>query len=65
MIVYLVQQNSTYCDVFRDLVQFEEHPWRSVTFSKVAEHSSMGVFQVFKIVQMVPNCTNHRNCFLK
>ena len=43
-------------DVWRDLVSFaqfkirEEHPWRSVIL-----HSSMGVFYVFYIVQMVPN----------
>ena len=40
----------------RDLVTFvqfkklEKHPWRSDTFS-----SSIGVFHVFKIVQMLPN----------
>ena len=43
------------------LVQFkkqEKHPWRSVTFNKVAgSHSSMGVFHIFKIVQMLPNRT--------
>ena len=44
-------------DVLHDLVPFiqfkkrEKHPWRSVTFSKVAgllkKHSSMVVFHVF------------------
>ena len=42
------------------LVEFkkrEKHPWRSVIFSKVAGFSPMGVFHVFKIVQMqmMPN----------
>ena len=44
------------CDALRDLVLFvdlkkhEKHPWRRVTFSKVAgfkKHSSMGIFHVF------------------
>ena len=40
------------CDALRDLVPFvqfekrEEHPWRSVNFSKNL-HSFMGVFHVF------------------
>ena len=41
-------------------VQFkkrEKHPWRSVTFSKVA--GFYHVFQVFKIIQMVPNRAKH------
>ena len=46
-------------DALRGLVSFlqfkkrEKHPWRSVTLIKV--NSSMGVFHVFKILQMVPN----------
>ena len=48
------------CDALRDLVPIlqikerEKHPWRSVIFSKIA-NSSMGVFHVFRIVQMAPN----------
>ena len=47
-------------DALRDLVQFalfknpETHPWRSVT-----KRSSMNVFHVFKIVQMVQNRVKH------
>ena len=41
------------CDALRDLVPF-------VQFKSREKHSSMGVFQVFKIVQMVPNrATQH------
>ena len=57
-------------DALRGLVPFlqfkkrEKHSWRSVTFSKVAEcfsrFSSIGVFYVFKVVQMVPNRAKHR-----
>ena len=54
------------CDALRDFVQFvqfkkrEKHPWKSVNFSKLGglslkQHSLMGVFHIFKIVQMVPN----------
>ena len=52
------------CGALRDLVlfvQFEKrkkHPWRSVNFSKIAGLKLallLGVFHVFKIVQMVPN----------
>ena len=64
------------CDAYRDfvpLVQFlksEKHPWRIVTFSKVEgfnlqlyqkQHSSMGLFHIFKIVQIVPNRAMHHN----
>ena len=47
---------------------YDLHPWRSVTFSKVAGfwpetslkvNSSMGVFHVFQIVKMVPNRAAH------
>ena len=31
----------------------------SVQFKKREEHSSMGIFQVFKILQMVPNRAKH------
>ena len=66
--------------IWYQFVQFkncEKHPRRSVTFSKVADfnlqlhymqHSSMGLFHVFKNVQMVPNRATHHNCkqaFLK
>ena len=63
----------------RDLVSFvqfkkhEKHTWRSVAFSKVAgfnlqlykkSHSSMDVFHVFYIVQIVPNhAKRHIRCF--
>ena len=57
-------------DALRGLVPFlqfkkrEKHSWRSATFSKVAEcfsrFSSIGVFYVFKVVQMVPNRAKHR-----
>ena len=56
------------CGVLRDLVPFvefkkrEKHSWRSVNFSKVAgfsQHSSMGVFHAFEIVQIIPNRATH------
>ena len=43
------------CVPLRNLVPFEQfqkrekHPWRSVTFSKVAGHSSICIFPVFKL----------------
>ena len=49
------------CDALRNMlrvVQFkkrEKHPWRSLTQSNLKYHSSMSVFHVFEIVQMVPN----------
>ena len=61
-------------DVLCDLVPFaqskkrENHPWTSVTFSKVAGFQSAtllkltllhGCFSLFKIVQMVPNRATH------
>ena len=46
--------NST-CDALRDLVPF-------VQFKKREKHSSLGVFRVFKIVQMVPNRSTHPTC---
>ena len=56
------------CDALRDLAPFaqfkkrEKHPWRKVTFRKVAgKHSSMDVFHVFKIVPTLPNCAKHHN----
>ena len=44
------------CDLvsFAQFKKREKHPWRSVTFSKVADQS------VFKIVQMVPNRAKHQ-----
>ena len=65
----------------RDLgsfIQFKnrkEQPWRSASFSKVADwqldlfagwqlHSSMGVFHVLKIVKTVPNHTKHQTLSL-
>ena len=58
------------CDALQHLVPFEQfkkckqHPWRSVTFSKVAgfrlqlylkKHSFMNVFHFFKIALKVPH----------
>ena len=54
-------------EALQDLVPFvqfkkrKKHPWTSVIFSKVASRS-LGVFQDFKIVQMVPNRVNHHMC---
>ena len=49
-------------------VQFkkhEKHPWRSATFRgfslQIYQHFSMGVFHIFKIVQMQPNWTTHHS----
>ena len=53
------------CDVLRDLVPFvqfkkrEKHPWRSATFCNKSNTSSISVFHMFKIVQMVPNRAKH------
>ena len=62
------------CGVLRDLVPYEQfkerekHPWRIVTFSKVAglacnftksNTSYMGIFHVFQVVQMVQNRATH------
>ena len=69
------------CDALRDLVSLiqykkrEKYPWRSDTFNKIAEfslqlyqkyHSPMGVFHVFKIIQMTLNRSKRlifRDCF--
>ena len=48
------------CDALLPFVQFkkrEKHPWRIFTFSKVA--LSHGCFDVFQIVQMLPNGVMH------
>ena len=37
----------------------EKHLWRSVIFGLLKVTSSTGVFNVFKTVQMVPNCAKH------
>ena len=60
----LIVSKCNKCDGLCDLV----HPWKSVTFRKVvgfslqALHSTMSVFQVFKIVQKVPNRVKHHKC---
>ena len=47
--------NTDICDAFRDLVAFaqfkkcEKHPWRSVTFSKVAGHTKQHKINVIHI----------------
>ena len=56
---------SNICDTLCDLVQFkkrEKHPWRSVSFSKVAGFSTFS--HILKIVQMVPNCAKHHIFFI-
>ena len=52
------------CDLvpFVQFLKCEKHPWGNVTFGKVAslkQHSSRGVFHVFKIVQTAPNRAKH------
>ena len=61
------------CDALRDLVPFvqfkkrEKHPWTSVTFCRLKTATLLkvtlldGCFSLFKIVQMVPNCTKCHN----
>ena len=50
------------CDALHNLLPFvqykkrKKHLWRSDT---VSYHSTMGVFHVFKIVQMAPHRTKH------
>ena len=58
-------------DILRYLVPFvqfkkhEKHPWRSATFRgfslQIYQHFSMGVFHIFKIVQMQPNWATHHS----
>ena len=43
------------CDALPDLVPFAQ-------FKKREKHSSMSVFHVFLIVEMIPNCTKHHIC---
>ena len=56
-----VAQFGTICTIKRS----EKDLWKSVTFNKVAGenpgclNSSMGVFHIFKIVQMIPNRATH------
>ena len=46
----------TICVALRDFVPF-------VQFKKCEKHSSIGVFHVFKIVQMVSNRAKHPICY--
>ena len=58
------------CDVLHDLEPFaqfkkrERHLWRSVTLLKVT--LLIGVFHIFKIVQMVADCAMHHTywCYI-
>ena len=57
-----VAQFGTICTIKK---KSEKDLWKSVTFNKVAGenpgclNSSMGVFHIFKIVQMIPNRATH------